>query len=108
LVDCAIIMEGTGVLDALGRSRDLVQGRWFKTFGLILVLFILSALLGLVLLIATSSFGSLTSAVITSVFAALINPIGAISKTYLYYSMKTKAIITEQGLPPPPPPTGSV
>ena len=43
LVYPAIMLEGTGVLGSLSRSRALVSNRWLKTFGLFLVLGIIVA-----------------------------------------------------------------
>ena len=100
LVYPAIMLEGTGVLGSLSRSRVLVSNRWLKTFGLLLLVSIIVAIVNGVAVLIASPFG-VVSPLISGILTALITPILAIATTLYYYSMKARAL----PLPPPPPPT---
>jgi hypothetical protein len=97
LVYPAIMLEGTGVLGSLSRSRFLVRNRWLNTFGLLLLLGIIVAILNGVFVLIASPFG-VVSPLISGILTALITPIFAIAITLYYYSMKART------QPPPPPP----
>ncbi len=97
LIYPAIMLEGTGVLGSLSRSRVLVSNRWQKTFGLLLLLGIIVAIFNGVFVLIAFPFG-VVSPLISGILTALITPIFAIAITLYYYSMKART------LPPPPPP----
>ena len=99
LVYPVIMLEGTGVLGSLSRSRFLVSNRWLKTFGLLLVVGIIVAVVNGVAGLIASPFG-LFSPLVSGILTAFITPIAAISITLYYYSMRAKTFP-----PPPPPPT---
>jgi hypothetical protein len=100
LVYPAIMLEGTGVLGSLYRSRFLVSNRWLNTFGLLFLLGIIIAILNGVFVLVASPFG-VFSPLISGILTALITPIFAIAITLYYYSMKARTLPP----PPPPPPT---
>jgi hypothetical protein len=91
LVYPAIMLEGTGVLGSLSRSRVLVSNRWLKTFGLLLLLGIIVAIVNGVFVLIASPFG-VVGPLISSILTALITPIFAIAMTLYYYSMKARTI----------------
>ena len=99
LIVPAIVIEQAGALESLSRSRRLVGGRWLKTFGLLLVIYI-------IIFVATLIFGAISSVfgpadwIITSVLGAFVSPILPIAVTFYYYSM-----VARKQPPPPPPPT---
>jgi flagellar biosynthesis protein FlhB len=98
LVIQTIIVEDTGALESLSRSRRLVSNRWLKTFVLLLVLYII---LGIVSLIAgqiARPFG-LVGSLVSSIITAFIQPIIPIGLTLHYYSMKART--TPQPQPQP-------
>jgi hypothetical protein len=97
LVYPSIMLEGTSVLGSLSRSSSLVRDRWLKTFGLLLLLGIIVAIVNGVFVLIASPFG-MFSPLISGILTALITPIFAIAITLYYYSMKART------LPPPPPP----
>jgi hypothetical protein len=89
LVVQTIIVEDTGALESLSRSRRLVSNRWLKTFVLLLVLYII---LGIVSLIAgqiARPFG-LAGSLVSSIITAFIQPILPIGLTLHYYSMMAR------------------
>ena len=98
LVVQTIIVEDTGALESLSRSRRLVSNRWLKTFGLLLVLYII---LGIVSLIAgqiARPFG-LVGSLVSSIIAAFIQPILPIGLTLHYYSMMARTAPQPQPQP---------
>ncbi len=100
LVYPAIMLEGTGVLGSLSRSRFLVSNRWLNTFGLLFLLGIIIAILNGVFVLIASPFG-VFSPLISGILTALVTPVFAIAITLYYYSMKARTLPP----PPPPPPT---
>jgi hypothetical protein len=99
LVYPVIMLEGTGVLGSLSRSRVLVSNRWLKTFGLLLLLGIIVAIFNGIFVLIASPFG-VVSPLISGILTTLITPIFSIAITLYYYSMKARTLPT----PPPPPP----
>ena len=97
LVYPAIMLEGTGVLGSLSRSRELVSNRWLKTLGLLLLLGIIVAIATGVFVLIASPFG-IVGPLVSGILTALVTPIVAIATTLYYYSMRART------LPPPPPP----
>lgn len=97
LVNPVIMLEGTGVLGSLSRSRVLVGKRWLKTLGLLLVVYIIVATVNGVVVLIAGQFG-LVAPLISGILTAFITPIVPIAITLYYYSMKART------LPPPPPP----
>jgi hypothetical protein len=102
LVNPAIMLEGTGIVGGLSRSRILVSNRLLKTFGLFLVVGIIVAVVNGVAVLIAGLFG-FVSPLIAGILTAFITPIIPIATTLYYYSMKARTLQTPP-LPPPPPP----
>lgn len=96
LIVPAIVIEQVGALESLSRSRRLVGGRWLKTFGLLLVIYIIIFVATLIFSAISSVFGP-ADWIISSVLGALVSPILPIAVTLYYYSMVARK------QPPPPP-----
>jgi len=104
LIPQAVVLEGVGAGGASKRSRTLVNGYWWKTLGLYLVLSILLNILAaiptLVLTaviggIATAATGSSTAlvvvyAIVSVVTPALLLPLVFIATTLLFYDLKIR------------------
>lgn len=101
LVVQAVVIERIGVLESLGRSRQLVRGRWEKTFVIFLLVGIIILLVGIAAVWVSScmhAFGFM-SWVITSVMMASVLPILPIATTFLYYSLAAKETQPAQPTP---------
>jgi hypothetical protein len=96
LVYPVIMLEGTGILVGLSRSRVLVSNRWLKTLGLLLVVGIIVATVNGVAVLIAGQFG-IVAPLISGILTAFITPIVPIATTLYYYSMKART------LPPQPP-----
>ena len=98
----AMFVENVGIGAAIGRSRQLVQGRWWRTF-LILFLtyvlyFVLSIALGGFINIAQGLLGLVVSQFIASaialtsslVIAALLAPVAQIVFVLIYFDLRVR------------------
>jgi hypothetical protein len=99
LVVQSIVIENTGALESLSRSRRLVSGRWLKTFGLLLVLGLIIGIVAAIAGVISAPLG-IGSSVLSALIGALIQPILPIGMTLYYYSNIAR---NEPPAPPPPP-----
>lgn len=90
LVVPVIMIENVGALRSLSRSRVLVDRRWLKTFGVLLMFGMLIGILGAVISFLTGFLG-LVGSVASSILLAFIQPIMPIGLTLYYYSMTARA-----------------
>jgi hypothetical protein len=98
LVVPTIIIENTGALESLARSRVLVSQRWLKTFGLLLVLYIMIGIVSLIGYLIGLPFGPWHTFV-TSIVSTFIAPILPIGLTFYYYSMIARTASIQQPQP---------
>jgi hypothetical protein len=101
----ATVVDGLGPVDALRRSAEVVDTRWWRTFGVLLAF---GLLIGV--------FGAVTGAVVRSVDEGVIYTsaqvllqagllsLTAIFGTLLFFDSRSRAHVPWQG-PPPPSPT---
>jgi len=76
----AILIEGSGITESLSRSSSLVEGNWWRVFGIMLML----GLIGCVISFALS-FIPIIGSIIGAVVAT---PIMAAAQTLLYYDLR--------------------
>ncbi len=80
-----LLIENKGVMESMGRSRQLVSHRWAKTFGTFLVL-------GIIVLVASLIFSAITAPlgiigpVVNGILSALYQPLFPILMAVYYYS----------------------
>jgi hypothetical protein len=80
-----LLIENKGVLDSMGRSRELVGNRWLKTFATFLVLAIIFAIASVVVGAISGPLG-VASPLINGVLSAFYQPLFSILLTVYYYS----------------------
>jgi len=95
----ALLLENTGILASLGRSRELVGHRWGKTFAAFLVLGLIILVISVVVTLLSSLFGG-AGPVVSGFLSAFYEPIFPIALTVYFFS--NRARIT------PPPQAGQV
>jgi hypothetical protein len=112
----AFMIEGEGPTRALGRSLDLVRGRWWPTLGTVLLCLLLFVAIILAVFVSVSfvaafvdDFETATPAVvIPRVLGGLVEifiaPLWGALQAVMFYDLKTRAAGLEP-LPPPPPPS---
>lgn len=105
-----IVLERTGVIDAFGRSRQLVRGNGWGVFGVLVVLFLLAMVAGGVLQGILSAAGDFVGAFIGQVLTdVLIAPLQALAAAIIYFQLRgVEAAQPAAAQPPaaPVPPAG--
>ena len=97
----AMVVERRGVLDAMGRSWRLLEGRWWRTFGILLLIFLLYYLVTQALTAFVQVFQvlgllinpGLVLAVVTAgseLVSALTIPILPIAATLIYFDLRVR------------------
>jgi len=81
----ALLIENTGVLESIGRSRKLVGQRWLKTFALGIVLVIILAIASAIVNAISAPFG-VARTIASSILSAFYEPLAPIALTVYYFS----------------------
>ena len=92
-VDQVIMLENTEAGDAFRRSRALVQGSWWRVFGIgIVYLVILMALLfiGLIPIGLFSQVGPSVGEAVSTIWSTLLAPILHIGATLVYFDLRVR------------------
>ena len=102
LVLPVLLIENPGVLDTLGRSRELVSHRWLKTLAMVIVFGIITAIAGAIVGAISGPFGD-ASNIVSSILSAFYAPLIPIALTVYYYSnvARTSPVQVSQGLMAP-------
>ena len=102
-----IVVEHSGVIDAFGRSRELVRGNGWPVFGVIvcvyLIVFIVGAILGAIAVGISDSVGM--RILFNVVAQTLTAPIAALTASVIYFRLMA---LRSETPPPPPSPGGTV
>ena len=96
----ALLSEGIGPVAALGRSFRLVQGRWWPTFGAVLVMNLIVGVISAIItgIITATLVGSWTSEATAAVFTTVANtlsalvtlPLSAAVLTVIYFDLRVR------------------
>jgi hypothetical protein len=96
----ALLSEGIGPVAAIGRSFRLVKGRWWATFGALLVMYLLVAVISGILgaLLGATLIAAVDSEAVAAVFYTIINtlsslltlPLMASVLTVLYFDLRVR------------------
>jgi len=101
-----IVVEHSSVIDAFGRSRELVRGNGWQVFGVIFVVFVITAIVGAVLgAIGVAISGGVGVRIVANLIGSTITaPIGALAAATIYFGLLAlKGTPAEQPMPPAPP-----
>lgn len=100
LMPQAIVLENVGGIGASKRSRQLIKGYWWKTFGITIMLAILTNIIDSIpSAVASSVISSVTGSsdasavangIITLVMFIVTQPLGAAVLTLLFYDLKIR------------------
>jgi hypothetical protein len=84
-----IVVERSGVIDAFGRSRALVKGSGWQVFGVIVVVFLITAIasgiLGAIGMGISDSFGM--RVLVNVIASTLTAPIAALAASTIYFNL---------------------
>jgi hypothetical protein len=96
----ALLSEGIGPIAALGRSFRLVKGRWWPTFGALLVMYLLVIVISGILgaLLGATLIAAVDSEVVAAVFYTIVNtlsslitlPLMAAVLTVMYFDLRVR------------------
>jgi hypothetical protein len=96
----ALLSEGIGPVAALGRSFRLVKGRWWPTFGALLVMYLLVAVISGILgaLLGATLIAAVDNEAVAAVFYTIINtlsslitlPLMASVLTVIYFDLRVR------------------
>lgn len=94
----AVVVDGARGPAALTRSGDLVEGYWWRTLGLVLLVNIVVAIPGILLLAPFNSIAGETDDAVWSlagsmVAASVTTPFVALFSTLLYYDLRARKAI---------------
>ncbi len=96
-----IVVEHSGVIDAFGRSRALVKGNGWQVFGVILVVFLITAVASVVLGAIgagiSNSFGM--HLLVNLIASTLTAPIAALAASTIYFNLLPPASEPATGAP---------
>ena len=89
----AIMLEGVRPIHALGRSRELVRGSWWRVFGigivfvlLLVAIFIVASVPGVILAALNEELGD----ILLFVASLLITPLGYVGATLVYFDLRVR------------------
>jgi len=80
-----LLLEDKGILDSMGRSRELVRHRWLKTLATYLILGIAVTIASFIVSAITEPFG-VASPLLNGIISALYQPLFPILLAVYYYS----------------------
>jgi hypothetical protein len=88
----AVVIEGARGTGALSRSFQLVQGRWWRTFGLVALANLAIVIPGLLLLVPFSAIADSTDRAVWEMIGSMVatsvtTPFVALYSTLLYYDL---------------------
>jgi hypothetical protein len=96
----ALLSEGVGPIAALGRSFRLVKGRWWPTFGALLVMYLLVAVISGILgaVLGATLIAATDNEAVAAVFYTIVNtlsslitlPLFAAVLTVLYFDLRVR------------------
>jgi ABC-type multidrug transport system fused ATPase/permease subunit len=84
-----IVIERKGVMGSFGRSRELVRGNGWQVFGVIFVVFLITAVVGIILgLIGAGVSDSLGARILFNLIASTLTaPITALAAATIYFRL---------------------
>jgi len=92
----ALLIEDTGVIGSLSRSRELVSHRWLKTFAVGLLFIIIVGIASAIVSAIASPFGY-WNRLVSSVLSAFYQPIIPVATTVYFYSNRARIAPAQTG-----------
>lgn len=105
-----VVLEHPPGLGALTRSRELVKGNGWPTFGVIFVLSVAVSIVGGVIEIGADSAGTGVGIVVRVIIGVLTAPLSALAAAVLYFELlrlsgaSAPPVAASPRVAPPPPP----
>jgi hypothetical protein len=82
-----MVIERPGVIEAFGRSRELVRGYGWSVFGTIVLVFLLVIAASIAAALIGLALGDVGRAILSWIFDALTQPVAALTSSVLYFTL---------------------
>jgi hypothetical protein len=100
----AIVVERAGVIEAFGRSHELVRGHGWTVFGAIIVAFLILWGLGFAAVLIGAAIGDAAGAIILAIIVQILAaPFAALVSSVLFFALGGGAGTRATETPPPAP-----
>ncbi len=83
-----VVLERPGVFASFGRSRELVRGNGWQTFGVVLVLAVLIEIVVAIVDAAAESASTGVGIVVRVILGVLVGPVSALAAAVLYFELR--------------------
>jgi predicted cation transporter len=83
----SIVVEDKGVIDAFGRSRELVRGQGWQVFGAIVLAFLIVFAVGIVAAIIGAAIGDAGQVILRAIANVLTAPVAALVSSILFFDL---------------------
>jgi hypothetical protein len=103
VISPSIVVEDKGVIDAFGRSRELVRGNGWQVFGAIVLAFLIVVVVGLVAGIIGASIGDAGYVILQAIANVLTAPVAALASSILFFDLGGGAAAPTAPQPPEAP-----
>jgi hypothetical protein len=99
LTVAAMMAEDIGPIQGLGRSWNLVEGMWWRVFGIAVVLYLLQAIIGgglgllyrgIVAVLLTGGIRLAVDTIGSTLLDAVVSPIGPLGAVLLYFDLRVR------------------
>jgi hypothetical protein len=109
VISPSIVVEGKGVFEAFGRSRELVRGQGWQVFGAIVLTFLIIVAVGIVASLIGAAIGDAGLVILRALGNVLTAPVWALVASILFFDLgggtavpAATAAPTPAAEPPPP------
>jgi hypothetical protein len=85
-----VVLEGARAGEALSDSSDIVQGHWWRTFGILFVVWLLAAIIGSPATAINWTISSFIGVPLGIVIATLVLPFMGIAYTLLFFDLQSR------------------
>jgi hypothetical protein len=83
-----VVLERPGVFAAFGRSRELVRGNGWQTFGVVLLLSLFVQLIAVAIDASAESASTGVGIVVRVIVGVLVGPVSALAAAVLYFELR--------------------
>jgi hypothetical protein len=103
VISPSIVVEDRGVMEAFGRSRELVRGQGWQVFGAIVLAFLIVIAVGIVFSIVGAAIGDAGLVVLRAIGNIITAPVAALVSSILFFDLGGGAGVAAGPQPPAAP-----
>jgi hypothetical protein len=102
VISPSIVVEDKGVMEAFGRSRELVRGQGWQVFGAIVLAFLIVIAVGIVFSILGAAIGDAGLVILRAIGNVITAPVAALVSSILFFDLGGGAGVATGPQPPAP------